>query len=347
MCEIIVDKNVDAVLISGDVFDRSVSSAEAIRTYDKAMTKICCELKKKVFVIAGNHDSAERLSSCGELLERAGLYVCGALSGVPRKILLEDTEIFLLPWITESKVKSVYPNRQEEITDLTSAYQVVLDNFRSDFTKGKRHILLSHAFITNSETSTSDRAAEVGFATQVPSFVFEGFDYVALGHIHKPQDVNDYIRYSGTPMPYSFGKEENQEKSVTIIDTNDMSHEIVALPLLHRRTSLTGTLDELLNKEYPEEVLNGYVRLNITDQYMGLNAISELINRYPNALEFSGKTYEKGNSTISLTIEDLEKLSSDPIEVFKQFCNEIIGESADDHLQELFRNAVDAATEEE
>lgn len=340
------ENGVDAVLIAGDVYDRSVASAEAVKLYDYAMTKLCLETGVTVLSIAGNHDSAERLSSCGELLSQAGLYICGSLERSPFAVPFPDTDIYLLPWITEEKVKSVFPDKKEEIHSPEDAYRIVTDNIRADFAPNKRHILVSHAFVTDSETSTSDRAAEIGFATQVSAKVFDGFDYVALGHIHKPQNVTERIRYSGTPMPYSFGKEETQEKSVTLIDTGDLSQKILPLPILHSRKTFSGTLTEILHPTCSDDEKNGFVRLNITDEYLGLETLSRLREIYPNLLEAFGKSFEGEETTVTLKVEDLKKIENDPIEVFCHFCREQTGEEADPHLLELFKEAVKKTEEE-
>ncbi|MBR5732839.1 MAG: hypothetical protein IKX80_05285, partial [Lachnospiraceae bacterium] len=252
-----------------------------------------------------------------------------------------------LPWITEEKVKSVYPEEKDNIQSIEDAYRVVVGKYRERFTEGKRHILIAHAFISSAETSTSDRAAEIGFATQVPASVFEGFDYVALGHIHKPQDVTDKIRYSGTPMIFSFGKEEKQEKSVTIIDTSDMSHKVAKLPLLHKWTTITGTLEEVLHPELDEDVINGYVRIRVTDNYLGLEALSELRNVYPNCVDAQGKMYDVDGSSVTLTIEELEAVETDPVAVFKYFCKEETDIEPDEHLISLFAEAMKKAEEAE
>lgn len=346
ICGIVREKNVDAVLLAGDVYDRSVPAASAIGLYDYAMNRLCGELGVKVLTIAGNHDSAERLASCAGLLDKAGLYLQGAAQREPRVVEFADSQVFFLPWMTEEKIKSLYPEERDGITDLTEAYRVAVNHMREKFIPGKHHLLLSHAFITNAETSTSDRAAEIGFATQVPASVFEGFDYVALGHIHKPQQVNPFIRYSGSPMAYSFGKEERQEKSVTLIDTAAMTQEVVPLPLLHRWTTLTDSYEALLAGEYPEEIRNGYVRLNVTDTAVGLDMLSRLRQVYPNALVVAGKTYDGEDTTITLTMEQLEQMESDPAEVFKSFCREEMGQEAIDHFLQLFAQAVEEADAE-
>lgn len=346
ICGIVREKKVDAVLLAGDVYDRSVPAASAIGLYDYAMNRLCGELGVKVLTIAGNHDSAERLASCAGLLDKAGLYLQGAAQREPRVVAFADSQVFFLPWMTEEKIKSLYPEERDGITDLTEAYRVAVNHMREKFIPGKRHLLLSHAFITNAETSTSDRAAEIGFATQVPASVFEGFDYVALGHIHKPQQVNSYIRYSGSPMAYSFGKEERQEKSVTLIDTAAMTQEVVPLPLLHRWTTLTDSYETLLAGEYPEKIREGYVRLNVTDTAVGLDLLSRLRQVYPNALVVAGKTYDGEDTTITLTMEQLEQMESDPAEVFKSFCREEMGQEATDHFLQLFARAVEEADAE-
>lgn len=346
ICGIVREKRVDAVLLAGDVYDRSVPAASAIGLYDYAMNRLCGELGVKVLTIAGNHDSAERLASCAGLLDKAGLYLQGAAQREPRVVEFADSQVFFLPWITEEKIKSLYPEERDGITDLTEAYRVAVNHMREKFIPGKHHLLLSHAFITNAETSTSDRAAEIGFATQVPASVFEGFDYVALGHIHKPQQVNPFIRYSGSPMAYSFGREERQEKSVTLIDTASMTQEVVPLPLLHRWTTLTDCYEALLAGEYPEEIREGYVRLNVTDTAVGLDMLSRLRQVYPNALVVAGKTYDGEDTTITLTMEQLEQMESDPAEVFKSFCREEMGQEATDHFLQLFAQAVEEADAE-
>lgn len=346
ICGIVREKRVDAVLLAGDVYDRSVPAASAIGLYDYAMNRLCGELGVKVLTIAGNHDSAERLASCAGLLDKAGLYLQGAAQREPRVVEFADSQVFFLPWMTEEKIKSLYPEERDGITDLTEAYRVAVNHMREKFIPGKHHLLLSHAFITNAETSTSDRAAEIGFATQVPASVFEGFDYVALGHIHKPQQVNPFIRYSGSPMAYSFGKEERQEKSVTLIDTAAMTQQVVPLPLLHRWTTLTDCYEALLAGEYPEEIREGYVRLNVTDTAVGLDMLSRLRQVYPNALVVAGKTYDGEDTTITLTMEQLEQMESDPAEVFKSFCREEMGQEATDHFLQLFAQAVEEADAE-
>lgn len=342
---IVREEKIDAVMIAGDVYDRSVASAEAVSLYDYAMTRLCSEASVKVLEIAGNHDSSERLASCRELLSKAGLIVTGSLTAEPAVAEFDDVQIFMLPWFTEEKVKSLFPDKKDDIRSMTDAYRVVTDSLKEAFDKDKKHIVIAHAFITDSETSTSDRAAEIGFATQVSADVFEGFDYVALGHLHGPQDVNDHIRYSGTPMPYSFGREESQEKSVTVIDTDTMERKIIALPLLHARTSLEGTLEEVLHADISDEARNGYIRIRLTDSYVGLQIISELRSIYPNLLEISGRNYEGEDTTISLSMDEYEKIGNDPMEIFTHFCRDQLGGEPIERHRKMFMEVIDKVEE--
>ena len=346
ICNIIKEKQIDAVLLAGDVYDRAVASAEAIRLYDGAMRRICLELGKPVLMIAGNHDGADRLASCSALLEGAGLHIRGALTRDVSPVVFDDAEVFLLPWITEEKVKSVFAEEKDNVGSLDDAYRIVTAAMRERFTPGKKHIAVAHAFITNAETSLSDRSAEIGFAAQVSAGAFEGFDYVALGHIHKPQNVNDTVRYCGTPMPYAFGKEETQEKSVTILDTADMTKEIVPLKLLHRRATLCGTLKELEAADVPPEVRTGYVRLDCTDSFLGLEAQAALRAVYPNCMDISYRMFSNENTSVTMSAAEFHTLETDPSAIFSHFCRSVNEHPPEEHLLELFRQAV-AETEEE
>ena len=340
ICAAAEDEGVDGILIAGDIFDKSVSSQEALMMCDGIITHICSDLKIPVYMIAGNHDGAQRLAQYNRLLRGSGLYIAGSLTKDVCAINAGDADIYLLPWISTDKVKTVYPERAEEIGSMESAYRIVLDEYRKHFMPGRFNILLAHAFIVEAETCVSDRAAEVGRATAVGSQVFDGFDYVALGHLHAPQDITDTIRYSGSPMAYAFGKEEKQVKSVTIVDTSDGSHRIVPIPQLRARTTLTGTLDSLMKADFDESVVNGYVRLEVTDSYVGIETMASLRERYANLLEVVGKDLERADATITMTIDELSGAAGDPGTVFAQYCADTLSTEPDDHLIRLFEDSV-------
>lgn len=341
------DEKADGILLSGDIFDKSVASSEAIHIYDEVMTEICVTMGIPVYAIAGNHDGAERISQCSELLKKSGLYIAGALEEKPFVINHGDTDIYLLPWISTDKAISVFPEKADEIRSLEDAYGVVLDTFRSSFIKGHKNILVAHAFIVNAETSVSDRAAEVGKASMIGSHVFKGFDYVALGHLHGPQKINDKIRYSGSPVPYSFGKEETQQKSVTIIDTDTWEQKVIPLPQLHKRSTLKGSFEELMRADYEDDILKGYVKLEVTDSFIGMDSIAAFRERYANLLEISGKDIEKDDVSITMTVEEFEHADTDPQSVFSQYCKDMLEEEPNEHLKGLFTEALSEFEKEE
>lgn len=340
ICRIAVEEKVDGILLAGDVFDKSIASQEALQMYDEVMTYICTTLHIPVYLIAGNHDGAERISQCNALLKQSGLFIAGALEAEPQVVNCGLVDIYLLPWISTDKVKAMYPDAEERIDSMEEAYRVVLDDYRSKFVPGHKNILVAHAFIVDAQTSVSDRAAEVGRATMVGSHVFEGFDYVALGHLHGPQQITDRIRYSGTPMAYSFGKEEKQTKSVTIVDTDTGEQKILPVPQLHKRVTLSGTFRELMEADYEEDILNGYVRLEVTDSYVGMDSLAAFREKYPKLLEVSGKGFERDDAKITMTIEELEQADTDPETVFRRYCEDILEETPSAHMMSLFRNAL-------
>lgn len=340
ICRIAEEEKVDGILLAGDVFDKSIASSEAVRLWDGIITNICGKMKIPVYMIAGNHDGPERLSQYRGLLSDSGLFIAGALEENACVINRGDVDIYLLPWISTDKVRCVYPDSADDVASMEDAFAVVLDRYRKQFVKGHKNILVAHAYIVDAQTSVSDRAAEVGRATAVASCVFDGFDYVALGHLHGPQDITENIRYSGSPMAYAFGNEEKQTKSVTIVDTDDMSRKAVPIPQLRRRTTLKGTYGELMSADFDEDILDGYVRLEVTDSYVGADTYAAFAERYKNLLEVSGKSFESEDSVITMTVEEYESLSDDPESVFARYCLDMMEEEAGDHRIALFKEAV-------
>lgn len=340
ICGRISDEDIDGILLAGDVFDKSIASQDAIKLYDRIMTRICGDMDIPVYLIAGNHDGAERISQCSDLLKNSGLFIAGSLKDEPQVVNDGDVDIYMLPWISTDRVRSVYPDEKDDINSLEDAYRVALGHFREHFVDGHKNILIAHAYVRGGETSTSDRSAEIGGATVIAPGVFEGFDYVALGHLHGPQNVTDKIRYSGSPMAYSFGREEAQEKSVTVIDTEDMSIKVLPIPQLHKRMTLKATSDELMKADFDEDVLKGYLRLEVTDSYVGVDTMAAFRERYVNLLEVAGKSFEQEGSKITMTIEELDDTGSDPETVFARYCRDIMGEEPDEHLKELFAKAM-------
>ena len=341
--DLIRQEQVEALLLAGDIFDSSVVSAEAIGLYNEAMTRLCLELKIPVIAIAGNHDSAARLSSCRELLKGAGLHITGKIEKDPRPVLLEDgtVAVYSIPFFTRDEVTALLPEKKGEIRNTESAMLVYCDHIREQMDKDRKNIVLSHALIVGSELSESDRSARVGFATAVSKDVFAGFDYVALGHIHKPQAIENHIRYSGAPLKYSFGAEETQEKGVVLIDTETMDIRFIPIPLRRQRRSVTGTFEEIMARE---DIREDYLRLYVTDRYAGLELIAALREKFPCLLEVYGKSLSEEGQLSALSVEELETLTEEDIMV-KFLAENFSAEPTEAQLQ-LFREVLAWSREE-
>lgn len=341
--DIIRRERVDAVLCAGDVYDSGMSNAAAIGLYNEAVTNICVRLGTPLILIAGNHDSAPRLSVCRELLRAAGLYVTGRLTRDIRPVLLGDgVAVYPIPFFNRDEVSALFPERREEIRSLESAYQVVCTHIRENMDPGRKNIVLAHAFVVGAELSDSDRSARVGLATAVSGDVFQGFDYVALGHIHKPQSAAPHIRYSGSPLKYSFGAEERQQKGVVLLDTDTMEQTFLPLAPLHDHKSVQGTYEELVART---DLAPHYLNLEVTDRYAGLELLADLQERFPLLLGVRGMELDDGGPAGALSVDELERL--DETDIMIKFLAENFQYAPTPEQVSQFREALAAAGEEE
>ena len=335
------EKNIDAVLISGDIFDSSVSSSEAISLYNDAVTKLCNEVGIPVIISAGNHDGAARLASCNQLLRKTGLHIFGKLSREVNIVELNNIDIFVLPYFNTDEVKSFYP--ESKISSYSDAMNYVLNNIKHSFKPGKKNILMCHCFVSGSVVSESDRSAMVGGTSVVPSEAFDGFDYVALGHLHKAQNRGYNARYSGSPLKYSFSEAEHK-KSVTLLNIDDEIEikELEVIPLRETRV-IRGTFEEVV--KFAENDINrdDYIKIELTDRYAGMEAVELFRTYYNNLLNISGKMNEAEET--QLTVEELYSLS--PGDILERFYRETAGSDLTEEQKILFQNALTAVENEE
>ena len=333
---IIEEEQADILLLAGDVYDSSVSNAEAISVYNEATTRICADMGKKMVVIAGNHDGAERLAACSELLKGAGLYVSGRLPREITPILAGNTAIYPLPFFNREEVIALFPEKSTEITSQEKAMKVVCDHIREEMDPSRFNIVVAHALIVSAELSESDRSARVGQASAVSKDVFEGFDYVALGHIHKPQMIDEHICYSGSPVKYSFGNEEGQQKGVVLIDTESSEIRTIPIQMLYDRKTVRGTYEEIIERE---DLSEDYLRLYVSDRYAGLELLSALQQKFPYLLELYGKALEEGDGQTALTVGELQSL--DEVDIMMRFCGENGGALPNEEQLSLFKEVLE------
>jgi exonuclease SbcD len=207
---------------------------------------------------------------------------------------------------------------------------------------GRRNIVLSHSLIVNAELSESDRSARVGHATAISKDVFQGFDYVALGHIHKPQIIDEHIRYCGSPLKYSFGTEEKQKKGVVLIDTDTMEQRFVPLKPLRDRKTVEGTYEELMARD---DLGEDYLRLRVSDRYAGLELQAQLRARFPYLLEITGKGLQDQGCDSLLSMDSLQKM--DETDIMLQFFGEHFSYVPNERQLKLFRDVLALSEEDD
>lgn len=285
--KIIQKEKPDAVFIAGDVYDKTMPSAEAVALLDEFLLSLSKNVQK-TFIISGNHDSAERIAYGAGIFEKQGIYLSQPYEGEVKKAEIIDEygkiNIYLLPFIKPANVKRYF----EEVETYTDALHAVINSL--DIEPGERNIIIAHQFVTGAERRDSEEVT-VGGLDNVDSFVFDKFDYVALGHIHTCQKIKkDTIRYSGTPMKYS-ASEACDKKCVIVGEIKEKGNVIIQeIPLVPLRDflDLKGTLDYLTERENK----NDYVRITLTDEETVVDAYGKLKNCYPYMTEilFERKT---------------------------------------------------------
>ena len=284
ICDIAEREKVDAVLIAGDVYQRAAPQAEAMALFDSFVSRLS-GMGLPVFIISGNHDSAPRISYFSSLLRASGVYVTEAFDGSPQHVSLRDADgeivIWMIPFLRPAQVKRFLP--EERILTSQDAMAAVLR--QADLDPRKRNILLAHQFVLGAEPSDSEDRS-VGGLDGMDAALFDAFDYVALGHIHKPQRIGrDTLRYAGSPLKYSFS-EANHAKSVTLVDLyekGDIALRTVPLYPLRDVRCLEGTLEELMRLPYSED----YLWITLRDELPPPDARVTLSTNYPNLMKFS------------------------------------------------------------
>ena len=310
----------DAVLIAGDVYDKSAPSAEAVRLFDDFLSGLVAD-GQKAFVISGNHDSAARVAYGGRIMQRSGVYLsASAYDGEVRPVTLTDAygpvDVYLLPFIKPTHVSLAFPD--EKIENYTDALRVAVERMAVD--PKRRSVLVAHQFVTGAVRSDSEEIS-VGGLDNVDVLVFAPFSYVALGHIHRPQNIGSpRVRYSGTPLKYSFS-EAGDEKSVTIAELDAKGEVAVrAIPLQpkHDLREIKGTYDELMDKRnYAGTATDDYLHITLTDEDDVPEAMGKLRTVYKNVLRLD---YDNARTRGGETIADAPTTETkSPLALMEEF----------------------------
>ena len=338
---IIDNERPDAVLIAGDVYDKSVPSADAVELFDDFLVRLA-KRSLQIFVISGTHDSPERIAFGRRLMDRSGVHMSPVYNGQVLPVSLEDiygtVNIYMLPFLKPAHVRRYFPDIK--IDTYTDALRVAVT--KMNLNPAERNILVTHQFVTGAIRSDSEEIS-VGGSDHVDASVFADFDYVALGHLHRPQNcTSDRIRYCGTPLKYSFS-EVGDQKSVTIIELSRKGTQFIRTAELvpkHDMKEIRGSYKELTLKKFYENSTyqEDYMHITLTDEEDIPYAIGKLRSIYHNLmkLDYDNKR-TRSNPEISVNA-NAERES--PMNLFSDFYkkqnNQAMSEEQSSFMRALF-----------
>lgn len=333
----------DGILISGDVYDRTIPTAEAVQVFDAFLTRLS-EQKIPAFIISGNHDSAERLAFGSSLMGKSGIYFSKVYDGTVEKIPMQDAYgtvwIYLLPFLRPSTIRHALPERAEEVQSAADAVRIALEQTKID--EKERNVLLAHQFVTGAKRCDAEEL-QVGDVDQIPAELFASFEYVALGHIHSPQKVGrETVRYCGAPLKYSFS-EAGQEKSITVVELKEKgSVDLRTIPLkpLHDLRKIRGTYLEVTAKSfYENRDCEDYLQVTLTDEEDVPDGMAKLRTIYPNLMRLEYDNKRTRSNTEVRAAERVEEKSE--LELFQEFYelqnNQSMTEVQEQFIEELLR----------
>ncbi|MFE3173775.1 exonuclease SbcCD subunit D [Amycolatopsis sp. NPDC059090] len=346
IAELVDRESVDVVVVAGDIYDRAVPSAEAVRVATAAMTRIR-RAGAELVITPGNHDSAARLGAFAEFAAAGGLHVRATVEGIAEPVVLHDEHgavaFYGIPYLEPEPSRHALgvPEARGHTGVLGEAMRRVRDDLAGR--PGTRSLVLAHAFVTGGEASESERTIAVGGVEQVPGSVFDGVDYVALGHLHGPQTLAEHLRYSGSPLAYSFS-EARQRKSVWFVDldANGLAevrrHE---LPVPRPLATLSGELAALLENPEHEQWREHFLSVTVTDRVRPIDAMRLLQDRFPYAVHMDWRP-DGGAAGTELKYAEAVRGRSD-IEIARSFLDDCRGAPPTEREERLVHLALEAA----
>ncbi len=344
----VAEQHVELVVIAGDIYDRAVPPAESVRLFDRALVGLSAVCP--VFIIPGNHDSAVRLGFGSGLMSANGVHIRSKISdiGVPLEITGRDgaqVAVYGIPYLQPEVVFTELESERTHAGVLTAA----MAQIHTDLVDRNETwvMVVAHAFITGGSGSESERSLEIGGIGDAPSSIFSGIDYIAMGHLHgaqvisTPEDSNTIVKYSGSPLPYSFS-EENHKKSVTLVEIPfgaPVVFENILTPVPGPLVSVTGELEVLLSDPDFAEHESSWVRAIVTDPTRQERTRERLVQRFPNLkhIEFSPRG---GAGTVSIS-ERLDPQTTPPIAIGAGFISHVTGGEISDSQQALMQSAIE------
>jgi len=349
LVELAREAEAEAILLSGDVYDRAVPGTDAVNLLDDVLSRLVLGLEIPVVLIAGNHDSPDRLEFGARLMSSQGLHVMGAPASEPRKAVLRDRHgplhVYGLPYAEPALVRERSGIRQP--LDHDSAMALQTRRVREDIPEGTRSILLAHAFVTGGEESESERPLVVGGAGTVDAKHFSGIHYVALGHLHRPQSAGDpRIQYAGSLLKYSFS-EAAHTKSVNLVEIDGQGEcRIERIPLTPRRDvrRVEGLLRELCDQTGSRDGKEDYLLATLLDREPVLDAIGKLREAFPNVLHIE-RPHLIPSGDVRGVGRDHKSMSE--LDLFSAFFTQVTGEDLEEEEIRLFSTIVEALLQQE
>ncbi|MHB9958030.1 exonuclease SbcCD subunit D [Vibrio campbellii] len=323
LIQYIENNPVDAVVVAGDIYDRSVPPTIAIELLNKVVKRICGELNTPMILISGNHDGAERLGFGSEQMKNAGLHIISNFEDMLTPVVIEtesagQVAFYCMPYNDPEQVRFAY---QEPVSTHDQAHKLLAEKITEQFQPEQRNVLVSHCFVDGAIESESERPLSIGGSDRVSHEHFLNFDYVALGHLHQPQKKGEeYIRYSGSLMKYSFG-EQNQKKGFTLVEIDQngfVSAEHIDLAAPHEMRIVEGELEQVIEQGKTDPKNEDYLLVRLMDKHAILNPMEKLRTVYPNVLHL-----EKPGMLIGVEQEMAQaKLARSEIDMFRDFFSE-------------------------
>ncbi|EKO3973403.1 exonuclease SbcCD subunit D [Vibrio fluvialis] len=311
---------VDAVIVAGDVYDRSVPPTVAIELLDEVVSSICTDLNIPMIMIPGNHDGARRLGFAAKQMKGAGLHIISDFEQMMTPVVLKselagDVAFYGMPYNDPEQVRHHYQN---SVTTHDEAHQFLCECIKAQRDTSQRHVLISHCFVDGAMESDSERPLSIGGSDRVNHEHFADFDYVALGHLHQPQKKGEeHIRYSGSLMKYSFS-EQHQKKGMTLVELNDagfVAAEHIPLSAPHDMRIIEGELDQLLEQGKTDPSAHDYLLVRLHDKHAILDPMEKLRKVYPNVLHL-----EKPGMLIGVDQEmGRARLARGELDMFRDF----------------------------
>ncbi|MFE8013606.1 exonuclease SbcCD subunit D [Streptomyces antibioticus] len=344
------EREVDAVVVSGDVYDRAVPPLAAVELFDDALHRLAA-LGVPTVMISGNHDSARRLGVGAGLIDRAGIHLRTDPAAAGTPVVLADAHgdvaFYGLPYLEPALVKDEFG---VEKAGHESVLAAAMDRVRADLarrTPGTRSVVLAHAFVTGGEPSDSERDITVGGVAAVPAGVFDGVDYVALGHLHGCQTLSDRVRYSGSPLPYSFS-EAAHRKTMWLIDLagdGSLTAERIDCPVPRALARIRGTLDDLLADPALAVHEDAWVEATLTDAVRPADPMARLTDRFPHTLSL---VFDPQRAPDDPDVSYARRLAGrDDQEIAEDFVAHVRGAGPDARERDVLRDAFDAVRADE